>query len=503
MHFATGTAFALALAAVPYAVVLAAPTSAPVCIVGAGPSGLTVAHGLEVKGIDAVIFEKAAAAGGKCTAYYDEKGLFHPLGALLFANETYANTLPLIDASGVLATPFTYSFKNWLYEWHTGHVEEQKESIKATTDRAIFRAQLNKYVDFWNKEFKPTVSIGYKLPIQERFMDATLTFLIKNGMPLISVLMIEGTVPYGYGSILEVPAIYMLQYFTPDIMLFFAGQREGYVIDFAAVFVQYAKTLQKTPQYYNTHITKIDRSGAFPTISYTVAGGDANAQPRVQTCSKIVLAFPPILPALEKANLDITDAERSVFAPVSIIKYMSGAVRVLTPDQFLFAGFLRELTIGKIANKVNEWFNSVIPGAHLPTEIGYIPFSPKPEGQPTAFVRVHNASDIATTWSWGPRGSAITLEDGRTLLKQALSKINKDPRDSNAKPKPVTDADVMAFKEHDYFPHYDNKADLRTKYLEFNRLQGKKNTYYVSGFNGFETVEFAIRAGKDIVQSYF
>ncbi|KAJ3158112.1 hypothetical protein HDU86_003064 [Geranomyces michiganensis] len=496
MHLAVAVAVALAVPST----VFAAPTAAPVCIVGAGPSGLTVAHGLEAKGIPAVLFDKAPAAGGKCTAYYDEQGLFHPLGALLFANETYVNTLPLIDASGVLATPFTYSFKNWLYEWHTGHVEEQKESIKATTDRAIFRAQINKYIDFWNAEFKPTISIGYKKPIQERFMDSSAAFLIKNGMPLIAVLFIEGTVPYGYGSILEVPALYMLNYFTPDILLFFAGQRPGYVIDFAAVFVQYAKTLQRTPQHYNAHISKIDRSGAFPTISYTVAGG----QPAIQTCSKLVLAFPPIMSALQAANLDITAAERSVFSTVSIIKYMSGAVRVLTPDQFLFAGFLREFTLGKWLDKIGAWINSIFPGAHLPaTDIGYIPFTPKAEGQPTAFVRVHNASDVATTWSWGARGSSMTLEDGRRLLKEAISKINKDPRDKNAKPKPVTDADIMAFKEHDYFPHYDSKADLRTKYLEFNRLQGQKNTYFVSGFNGFETVEFAIRAGKDIVQSFF
>ena len=40
-------------------------------------------------------------------------------------------------------------------------------------------------------------------------------------------------------------------------------------------------------------------------------------------------------------------------------------------------------------------------------------------------------------------------------------------------------------------------------YAGFNALQGHKNTYYVSGLNGFETVEFAIRAGQDVVDSYF
>lgn len=43
----------------------------PVCIVGAGPSGLTAASRLEAKGIRAVVFDKQASLGGKCQSYYD------------------------------------------------------------------------------------------------------------------------------------------------------------------------------------------------------------------------------------------------------------------------------------------------------------------------------------------------------------------------------------------------------------------------------------------------
>jgi NADPH-dependent glutamate synthase beta subunit-like oxidoreductase len=43
----------------------------PVCIVGAGPSGLTVANGLQAKGYKTVIFDKNSEVGGKCQAYYN------------------------------------------------------------------------------------------------------------------------------------------------------------------------------------------------------------------------------------------------------------------------------------------------------------------------------------------------------------------------------------------------------------------------------------------------
>jgi len=45
----------------------------PVCIIGAGPSGLSAAGKLEEKGIKAMIFDKQEAVGGKCQAWYDEQ----------------------------------------------------------------------------------------------------------------------------------------------------------------------------------------------------------------------------------------------------------------------------------------------------------------------------------------------------------------------------------------------------------------------------------------------
>jgi len=45
----------------------------PVCIVGAGPAGLTAANNLESKGYQTVIFEKQPEIGGKCQAYYEKK----------------------------------------------------------------------------------------------------------------------------------------------------------------------------------------------------------------------------------------------------------------------------------------------------------------------------------------------------------------------------------------------------------------------------------------------
>jgi len=462
----------------------------PVCIVGAGPAGLTIANGLEANGFQTVIFEKDPEVGGKCQAYYDDLGLFHPLGAILYSNETYRETLPLIDASGLTSIPFDHKTKNWLYDYKTGHVTRASSSLSNFTDSSSFTAEIDRYIHFWTTEFAPLASIGYKKGVKGYTL-STFDWLLENDYPLLLLLFVEGMIPYGYGSVFQVPVIYMLQYFTPDILLFFAGKRVGYIIDFHQVFVRYARDQIKGPFHLNTVVTKIERSGDFPLVTYN----DPNENgPVVQNCSKLVLAFPPVMHALQAVNLDIDQEEMTVFSPVGIIKYWSGAVQVATPFGDTFAGFLHETFFGII--------DKILGGSGI--DFGdYIPWLPKAAGEPVAFIRVFNESDIATTWSWGKYKGDQTQAEAKNLLKEVLSKLNKDPDDADAKPTPITDAEVKDFRQWDYFPHFDRPQLDQDFYGKFNALQGHKNTYYASGLNGFETVEFAIRAGKDVVDTYF
>jgi NADPH-dependent glutamate synthase beta subunit-like oxidoreductase len=45
----------------------------PVCIIGAGPAGLSAAGRLEQKGVKAMVFDSQEEVGGKCQAWYDDK----------------------------------------------------------------------------------------------------------------------------------------------------------------------------------------------------------------------------------------------------------------------------------------------------------------------------------------------------------------------------------------------------------------------------------------------
>ncbi|KAL5333681.1 hypothetical protein BJX70DRAFT_403351 [Aspergillus crustosus] len=84
--------------------VLARDPDHSVCIVGAGPAGLSAAAELELKGYNTVIFEKQSTVGGKCQAVY-ENSTFSPLGALIFTPPTYRESIKLLLSTGVTSVP--------------------------------------------------------------------------------------------------------------------------------------------------------------------------------------------------------------------------------------------------------------------------------------------------------------------------------------------------------------------------------------------------------------
>jgi hypothetical protein len=109
-----------------------------------------------------------------------------------------------------------------------------------------------------------------------------------------------------------------------------------------------------------------------------------------------------------------------------------------------------------------------------------------------------------SVWSWGPDArSADDMAVAHSLLKSTTSKMNRDPRNATDVAAPISDDDIVAFREWDYFPHFNTTSLQNGWYDKFNAVQGQGKTYYASGLNGFELVEFSIRAGQDIAQTYF
>jgi len=99
------------------------------------------------------------------------------MGALLYSNETYRETLPIIDASGLPSMAFGNGGDTWLYDYQTGHAQLSTTSITNTTSSSLFQAEIDKYTNFWNTEFAPLATIGYKVKVTDEILDSKLTNL--------------------------------------------------------------------------------------------------------------------------------------------------------------------------------------------------------------------------------------------------------------------------------------------------------------------------------------
>ncbi|KAJ8089722.1 hypothetical protein PM082_014990 [Marasmius tenuissimus] len=465
----------------------------PVCVVGAGPTGLAAAHALERKNYPVVVFEREPDVGGKCASYYEtsNRSIFSAMGALLISNETYTETVPIVEAAGVpfhIAKSVTSGYNYPPLELPTsGQDSVPLTRTPSLTEQQIglMRQEIVKYVTFWRTEFQPKHStIRYTNGIPLELSVPMSEWLSSNGYQVLPVVMRQGLALAGYDDLDKTAAVYGLQYFTPDILAYFANTGVVNFVDFYAVMAHYASTL-KGQILRDTTVTKVDRSGDAPVVSY-VTKGSTGVQ--TTTCSRLILAIPPLIEALTEPNnisqptsrsgiaMDLSDAERNVFSKVGMTSYISGAVRM--PD--------------------------------VPVNITYSQLPTRDVGQPILATKCFVESSILTTYSWGPfkayGRSDISLEEARRLLIETYSALDFGPAASGSTGESIRvtikDEDIRDFKEWDYFPRF-QPADIADGiYDRYNALQGYKSTYWASGLNSFELVEFALRSGREIVDTY-
>ncbi|KAJ3742935.1 FAD/NAD-P-binding domain-containing protein [Lentinula detonsa] len=452
----------------------------PVCIVGAGPSGLTVAHELEYRGVPTVIFDSNTEVGGKCQSYYDdpvERTTYHAMGALIFTNLTYSNTLPLILEAGLPLSPAlspgpSANWNYWKYSPGSDGAQNVTEvALPSLVEDAPIALEVAKYTALWTTEFQPMYTESrYPDGVPSELTVPMSQWLTNNGFELLPVFVEEGLVYEGYGDFSQTPALYALQFLTPEILTYYIGTTPGYFVDFHKLWVWYAETYVHGPVHSSTNVTRIDRSGENPVVTYISAG---NTSSSTQTCSRLVLAFPPTPRALTAAGLDFTSDEVSLFSDVGVTAYWATA------------------------------FNM----SELPYPYTFVKDPPTPDFGPLAMLRYFSDSPIATAYSFGPspynESSSVSDAQVMDLLVEAATNLgvgiadNRVGRTTTAIT--VTEEDIKLITRQDHFPHVLTDVLAEGFYQKYNALQGQSNTYWTSGLNRFENVESAILAAKDLV----
>ncbi|KAJ4481005.1 FAD/NAD-P-binding domain-containing protein [Lentinula aciculospora] len=441
----------------------------PVCIVGAGPSGLIVAHELKSCGVSTVIFDSNAEVGGKCQSYYDDpiaRTTYHVMGALIFTNLTYSNTLQLILEAGLPLSPALSPGPS------ANSQDVTKTAIPTPAEDAVIASEVVAYTVLWNTEFQPEYTESrYPNGVPSELTLPMSEWLSTKGFKALPVFVEEGLVYEGYGDFSQTPALYALQFLTPEILTYYIGTTPGYFVDFHKLWVWYAETYVSGPIYSSTNVTKIDRSGENPIITYISAG---NSSSSTQTCSSLVLAFPPTNRALTAAGLDITLNEQSLFADVGVTAYWSTA------------------------------FNM----SELPYPYAFLKDPPTSDFSPLAMLRYFSDSPIATAYSFGTSPYNESTSDSNQkvmdLIIQAATDLGigiaANQVGGVTTANTVTADDIKLFTRQDHFPHVLTDALAGNFYEKYNLLQGQRSTYWTSGLNRFENVESVILAAKDLVE---
>lgn len=87
-------------------------------------------------------------------------GLFQPLGAVLFNEDSYVETAKLVELTGVPYANYTPG-ERWAFDWKSGEAEIIPPAPQEFAD--LVAEEYQRYSQFWNDVYLPFSEIGYKV----------------------------------------------------------------------------------------------------------------------------------------------------------------------------------------------------------------------------------------------------------------------------------------------------------------------------------------------------
>ncbi len=323
-----------------------------VVIIGAGPSGIFAARGLEKlaesqnKKIEITIFEKENELGGKCNTYKDGK-LNTELGAILLSN-SYVELIKAMEEHQIAkeeVLPFNdssieikniYNSKNIFGSIEMG-IRLSLEIRKLNHDYEIYKKA---------KEALKDLPEELKLPFSE--------YAKLHGMSYLPT-MLEPFVPgFGYGALTDCPTYVILEYVTNSTLSRLLFQdflmksssvftvREG----FQSIMERVAKSFKYTEIKLNANVTEIDRENEKVTVCYSQ--GKDGKKTEIE-CDHIILAVPPT--SWEDINLDTNKLEKEALTHLNYYNYPVAVCKIkgYLPTQTYFPSALKRTGFNHVA----------------------------------------------------------------------------------------------------------------------------------------------------------
>ncbi|WET82548.1 alpha/beta fold hydrolase [Amycolatopsis sp. QT-25] len=411
-----------------------------VCIVGAGPTGLTLARELHRTGHHPIVLEAADALGGKC-ASIDLDGRSYDLGGHICTPRytALAQLASQLDVPTEQATPTLVpdpATRTWA-------PPDLSPLVNSDAHR--------RYTDLRAARFPDIASPG--LSHSARALAAPVDqWLADNRLGPLAAALGTGYTAAGYGQLHSgVPALYFVKYAEltglvadhPELM----ATAGAFTVagGFGRLWQRIADTLPDLR--LAARIRRIDRGGQGVTI--TTTGGVVEADDLILT-----VPLSRVLPVL-----DATPEEREIAAKVRHIDYRT---LVFTAEDLPQSGFYL-----------------------LPERTG----SSSAAGRCVSFHHRHHDRDVYTGYVYG----SPDFSEGRTadLLCEDMKQLGGRVRS------------VTLQRRWEFMPHF-GSDDLRDGILDrLEDIQGQRRTYHAGSLPAFELIECTMGYAQDLARRFF
>lgn len=410
-------------------------THTRIAIVGAGAAGLSAAEALKQKGYDQVtLFEREERPGGKCKSI-EYQGRSYELGAGIVA-ENNQTVLQLAKKFGVAYGAVEFG-QSVLIDHQTGQILPKKPLTNQllTAHRLLFkyRSLTRRYRDLAEPGFS-TAHSDVCIPFSDWANLHDLQLVAKEFAPFFT--------GFGYGYFANVPAAYVLKYYSWDTIKSFA-KRQMYKFPNGIQSLWKAVAKDKTI-LYNTPIKKIQRDHGVTITTDTAT----------QQFDWLILTS-PLDEFLQYG--DANQKEKTLFSKILYCDYRTYAC--------VLNGF--------------------------PNVSGYVPgnYQASRAGHPVFWYQRYPDSNLYTFY---------VLGDWKITDEQAIENIQRVVEQLGGKLERV-----HTTAHWKYFPHVGSEDMQGGFYHQLENLQGQQATYYAGELLNFSTVGSSAAYAENLVERFF
>lgn len=429
-----------------------------ICIIGAGPGGLSAAHFLKKRGYKNVtVLESTGRVGGKCLSL-TYGGHSFDIGAN-YVTSDYTEVLKLADEfDAALYTEAKMTVASFppdgtpLFTSPLSLLTAQTSlinALRASLSYLWIRFRIRKIID------KPGFAgVASRQELCRSFAE----WLVDNNLAILMPMFAIPITAMGYGALEEIPAPYALKYISPKIfldMIFFGlNLRPMWPKRFVHGFQRFwEKVAAHLDVRLNVNVRNIERSATI----------------RVFTESE--------------GHSEVMEFDSLILSSVHGSRTLTNFLQLSEGEKHLF---------GKVVVNPFVVTTYVVRRMQVPHQIIFV-YPPPDFGVPCVMSQQFEDSAYWQFYTRVGRDYKPPTSDVLSAVKRTIALLGGR----------LTESDAHTVTLWDYFPHVDTNAIAGGFYDRLEAMQGEQRTFYCGGLLAFELVEQVVRYSRHLVETRF